>query len=840
MNIIEVKNNLVKLTYDEELALASFIKITDLKNTYIAQILHLESSRIGKIAIARLIFNYKGTVQAYDGSVPSIQSEIEILNDDFVVNILDKSDPMLIGKIAQKDTNVIVSAKMLKDKPIICAEKSYQYTQLLENIIQQNELNSRKTVVIDITGEVKGNKITAAEDFKIPLDKNSIGYIFDRGFNDLTDEYKAFIQDIFSELNAYIKTVEYIPFNDFNMAVDYEFKQSQQLQLIILKNKLLQFEKAGIFAQEENDFRILDKKLQSDNTLVIDLSRLNDSLQKEYILYIYNQMEKQNINFYTVTALNNNNSDKEVLNKIFASKNVFTSIVCPYSYKYIEELKQCSKNMIMFTPMKQQNDFGAYNIFLNKLAEDEFILYGKSTKFVPLIIKLEEIEMIDEIMPEPQPIEEHENIPVVGNMFKQIVKEEEPVMEMPAVDEPIIEEPVEELTEDEQVIEEEPVMEMPAVDEPIIKEPVEEITEDEQIIEEEPVMEMPAVDEPIIEEPVEELTEDEQIIEEEPVMEMPAVDEPIMEEEPVEELTEDEQIMEEEPVMEEPVNESEEEIQTVKLPKEDANLENMANEVQKELMGLSIDIDDDEIPEAISAPPPLTEEEVTQSLDPSDLFKSNEPEEDDTALTDADLDMIESLEEEKKNPIEESEPIDDVIENVPEQEEIEPEPVTATDEEIVEETAEQTTSEEPVTESKPEIIEDTEIASEEPQTEPRQPSITEQILMEDAQKAAEEEANKPDPVEEQIEKPIEKKHDEKLETKTSQTPIVPVYSAEIPDEDIVESDNIQQGDQIVHAEFGRGIVEKIINYGDRKLCSVNFEQVGRRLLDPKISEMKKV
>ena len=51
----------------------------------------------------------------------------------------------------------------------------------------------------------------------------------------------------------------------------------------------------------------------------------------------------------------------------------------------------------MFTPMKQQEDFGAYNIFLNKLAEDEFILYGKSTKFVPLIIKLDEIEMIDEI-----------------------------------------------------------------------------------------------------------------------------------------------------------------------------------------------------------------------------------------------------------------------------------------------------------------------------------------------------------------------------------------------------------------------------------------------------------
>ena len=816
MNIIEVKNNLVKLTYDEDISLASFIKITDLKNTYIAQILHLESSRVGKIAIARLIFNYKGTVQAYDGSIPSIQAEIEVLSDDFIVNMLDKSDPMLLGKIAQKDTNVIVSAKMLKDKPIICAEKSYQYTQLLDNIISQNELNGRKTVVIDITGDVKGNKITATKDFKIPLDKNSIGYIFDRGFNDLTDEYKAFIQDIFSELNAYIKTVEYIPFHDFNMAVDYEFKQSQQLQLIILKNRLLQFEKAGIFAQEEKDFRILDEKLNSNNTLVIDISRLNDSLQAEYISYIYSQMEKQNTNFYTVISLNNNNSDKEVLNKIFASKNVFSSIVCPYSYKYIEELKQCSKNMIMFTPMKQQEDFGAYNIFLNKLAEDEFILYGKSTKFVPLIIKLDEIEMIDEIMPAPKPVETTVIPPT--ETVEQIV-EEEPV-EQPAEEENTVQEIVED------VVDEEPVMEMPIIEEPV-KQPAEEDTVQEMVedvIDEEPVMEMP-----IIEEPVEQLAEEdtvqemvEDVVDEEPVMEMPIIEEPV-----------------EQPVEETPVA-----IQ----PKEDENLENMADEVQKELMGLSIDIDDDEIPEAIAAPPPLTEEEVKQNLDPSDLFKANEPEEDATALTEADLDMIESLEEEKKNPTEESEPVDEALEDSQteeeeeeeaQEEEIVPEAESVNDEEIIEEVTEEQAETPAAPPAKEEKIPETKV--EDAKQEERKPSITEQILMEDAKRIAEEEANKPDPVEEQIEKPADKKHQsEKLETKTSQTPIVPVYSAEIPDEDIVESDNIQQGDRIIHAEFGRGVVEKIINYGERKLCSVNFEQVGRRLLDPKISEMKKV
>ena len=848
MNIIEVKNNLVKLTYDEDISLASFIKITDLKNTYIAQILHLESSRVGKIAIARLIFNYKGTVQAYDGSIPSIQAEIEVLSDDFIVNMLDKSDPMLLGKIAQKDTNVIVSAKMLKDKPIICAEKSYQYTQLLDNIISQNELNGRKTVVIDITGDVKGNKITATKDFKIPLDKNSIGYIFDRGFNDLTDEYKAFIQDIFSELNAYIKTVEYIPFHDFNMAVDYEFKQSQQLQLIILKNRLLQFEKAGIFAQEEKDFRILDEKLNSNNTLVIDISRLNDSLQAEYISYIYSQMEKQNTNFYTVISLNNNNSDKEVLNKIFASKNVFSSIVCPYSYKYIEELKQCSKNMIMFTPMKQQEDFGAYNIFLNKLAEDEFILYGKSTKFVPLIIKLDEIEMIDEIMPAPKPVETTVILPT--ETVEQIVEEE-------PVEQPAEKDDIQEMVED--VVDEEPVMEMPVIEEPV-EQPaeeentVQEIVED--VVDEEPVMEMPIIEEPVKqpaeEDTVQEMVED--VIDEEPVMEMPIIEEPVeqlAEEDTVQEMVED--VVDEEPVMEmpiieEPVEQPVEETPVAIQPKEDENLENMADEVQKELMGLSIDIDDDEIPEAIAAPPPLTEEEVKQKLDPSDLFKANEPEEDATALTEADLDMIESLEEEKKNPTEESEPVDEALEDSQteeeeeeeaQEEEIVPEAESVNDEEIIEEVTEEQAETPAAPPAKEEKIPETKV--EDAKQEERKPSITEQILMEDAKRIAEEEANKPDPVEEQIEKPADKKHQsEKLETKTSQTPIVPVYSAEIPDEDIVESDNIQQGDRIIHAEFGRGVVEKIINYGERKLCSVNFEQVGRRLLDPKISEMKKV
>lgn len=779
MNIIEIKNNLVKLSYDEDITLSSFIKISDLRNSYIAQILHLEASRIGKVAIARIIFNFKCGIQAYDGSIPSIQAEVEILDDDFFLTTLDKSEPLLMGKLAQKDSEVVVSSRLLMDKPIICAEKSYQYSLLLENILKQNEENSRKTVVIDVTGDVRGNKLVATEDFKIPLDKNSIDYIFDRGFDDLTAENKAFIQDIFSELNDYIKTVEYIPFNDFNAVIDYEFKRTQQLQLIILKNRLTQFEKLGIFAQNANEFKVLKDRLLSDSTLIIDISKLSDSLQTEYINYIYSCMNSINANFYAFVSLNNNNSKSETLHTVLGSKNVFPLIACPYSYKFLTELKQCSKNMFMFTPIKQQADFGAYNIFLNKLAEDEYILYGKSTKFTPLIVKLEEINDFPKIEKEPS-FEETSTLFEGLGKVEEVQPEVEPEQELVPEGISIEENAVDDVVSDEQVVEEN---NNDLTFAELMKGSTNEIETDEV---------------------EQEQTETSEIVEPDAIS---------IEEETSKETFELEEAEESTPEVTEETVDSESKEETQEFDYE--------AELKAQLA--DINISDDEIADIVAQTKgteivkgvnddigTVSEEpEEKQSLNPSDLFKANEevlvdadePEED-SDLTDEDLDMIESL----GVDIEENE-------------------------------SDIQSSQEAVTD-----------ASEHHSTiqlqEEKKTSITDEILQEEAEKKAQEEAQKVDPVEEMIEKPeVLPEHKEKakaLETKEAHTPIVPVYSAEIPDEDIVESDPLNQGDRVEHSEFGRGVVEKLINYGDRTLCSVNFEQVGRRLLDPKISELKKL
>jgi hypothetical protein len=71
-------------------------------------------------------------------------------------------------------------------------------------------------------------------------------------------------------------------------------------------------------------------------------------------------------------------------------------------------------------------------------------------------------------------------------------------------------------------------------------------------------------------------------------------------------------------------------------------------------------------------------------------------------------------------------------------------------------------------------------------------------------------------------------------------PVVPVYPA---DEDLNVDEvagDFAQGDSVTHPRYGRGVVEKIIKYGNKTLCSISFENVGRRLLDPSISELAKL
>ena len=47
------------------------------------------------------------------------------------------------------------------------------------------------------------------------------------------------------------------------------------------------------------------------------------------------------------------------------------------------------------------------------------------------------------------------------------------------------------------------------------------------------------------------------------------------------------------------------------------------------------------------------------------------------------------------------------------------------------------------------------------------------------------------------------------------------------------------GDKIEHDKYGKGEVVKVITYANRSLLQINFEEVGKRLLDPDIANIRK-
>ncbi len=698
MSLIEVKNNLLKFCYEDNLVLSGFVRVTDDKNSYIAQVLHLEATRIGKVAIAKILFMLNGNeLSSYNGSIPSLRAEISPIDTSILLNTLEKTAPLNIGTIAQQEEKLYVDLSVLNDNPIICAEKFFATKIFLNNLAIQLQVNKKKVVVFDTVGIFNANKLTLGKDFKLPLNAPAINFIYENGFADATAESKALIQNIFEELEEYAKTVSFIPFNTFKAVVDNEFTQTKLIQLVLLRNKIKQIGDLGIYGEDEQDFAKLTDKILNDDTIVIDISNVNESFQKECIKYVYTLLEATNQEYYSFLPLSNGNSDKALLNSIYSLENTHTTVVCGYDYRYLNTLKQTSKNMFMFTPLKQQKDFGGYNIFLQKLAEDEFIAYGKMTKFVPLISKLQPIKSADIVMGA-----EESSAPVAP-----------PIQEAEKVDNALVEKFVNTITPESVNLQTEPVT--------------------EEILEE--------VEEQTSEEETETVADAEQIQE-----------------------TETEETVVEETTVQAEENETEEQTE-----EENRNqiLEELANEPMVEY-----DTDEDEEEEAETAG-----EELQQAL-------NEVPDtDDDEELSDDDLDMIEEM---------------------------------STPDEEIEAITEQAVTEEPVAapvpqeEAEPQVTEP--IAPAEPVAEPVQP------------------ATPPVP-------PTPQKHEVRENTTN---PRVPEYSSDIPEEDKVVRVPLAQGDKVNCDEFGNGVVEKMINYGDKELCSINFESVGRRLLNPELTEIRKI
>ena len=526
MKVLEIKNNLVKIAYDvkDNLSLSSFVIIEDVNTPYVAQVVNIKADVTSNYAIVKLLFtfNEEGILKNYNGTIPSLKAAVTVLPSNELLDIIPVEQPVIMGQLAQQEIQLKVDRTIFDNNLLVCSNNLENTSILLNNIIKQLK---EKIVIFDTDGQFEQeNRIVFGKDFRLPLNYDTINFIYDNELDDVDATSKAIIQDIFIEVQEYTKTLPegYLPFETFLNVGDQQYRETQITQLILLKNKLLKYRDLNVFAETLKDVLSLSIAIDKSDIVVIDISDMSSELQNLIMSYTYDVMSTSGTDVYAFVKIDNSNTDKKLLKKFLARSNVYTTIICSHAYKYLSEIKEAAQNLILFTPLTLQHDFASYNTFLNKLNQDEFIIYGAHTQNIPLIVELDDIIISEEEQPEEQEEENPEaEIPVqetaetTPSVEETKIEVEQPVQQtsMPEIEYP-------DITIDEipaETVDATDETELVSVDENI--QIVNEIPPVQNILEGETGEEQPEEENIIIEEPAEENEDTEpEITLEEPVI----------------------------------------------------------------------------------------------------------------------------------------------------------------------------------------------------------------------------------------------------------------------------------------------------------------------------------
>lgn len=742
MQVLEIKNNLVKIAYDvnDNLALSSFVIIEDTNTPYVAQVMNVKADKLTNFAIVKLLFtfNEEGILKNYNGTIPSLKSTVSVLPSKELLDIIPVENKLTMGQLAQQGVNLDIDKTILDNNLLVCSDNIENTNTLLQNITKQID---EKVVIFDTDGLYDAdNKIKFGRDFKLPLNYDTINFIYENDLEDVDATSKAVIQDIFIEVQEYTKTLpeEYLPFETFINVVDQQYKETQIPQLVLLKNKLLKYKDLNAFAENLKDILSLSIAIDRSDITVIDVSDMSPVLQKEIMSYTYEVMKKINENIYSFVKIDNTNSSKKLLKMFLTRENIFTTIVCHHEYKYLPELKSSAQNLILFAPQTLQHDFASYNTFLNKLNSDEFIIYGAHTQNIPFIVELEELEL------ETEDDEEDNN--EIDNEFDEQATNKN-------VEEPKVE-TIEEVPKNES-------FQPPEIDYPNLNlEETEEVTSNDEEINTDETLD-------IVEEPEENFLQDELPEEEEPALEYEEQEEApdLYAEDETEEPIEEEVFMPEEDMPE---------IELDETPSEETIVEDIISEDNEN---------------EISSQETEKNSQIYNILEDEENYSDNEPE-------------VLPLEPEIDYSVEEN----DIKANYQE-------PITYEDNEAMIEQAAKDVDKfiyEKLPDEDVSLNDLSAIQTEE---------LTEDDLNLIGDLASDNLA-------------------EISEYGEDQPPIVPIYNAE--DIEAQEPQNFEAGDRVSSPKYGEGVVEKMIKYGNKMLCSIEFPNIGRRLLDPAMTEIKKL
>lgn len=404
MQLSEVKNDIAKIIYnpaENHLLPADFLLVEDLNQKLIAQVVNISTTdepdnNIADIRLS-LSIDKDDNLSYYNGYIPSRTSKILYINPDEIMELIKGAgDTIYFGNLSNhSECFVKPSISFLNDKVYIQSDRDDKTKTVIQNIVSELYQKKKKVVLLDFDGRYNSiynvPRLKVSDSFKLPLNIEAFNTILEYDTVDCPIEDKAVIQSIVLELREYLNTLEnkFLPFTLFRNVVDNEFMANPISGLMLLRNKLWLYAQESIFAESKSHFDLINNILEKQDVLVIDASNLEEKWHKFAIQTLVGLIQK---NCYFVLSLNDVPMDKKSIIALYNTPNIIPIVSTSYDSNYRALLKSVCKNQILFKPSYLINDEEAYNSLLPKINSGEFIAYGESTLYLPVVIELQSFD----------------------------------------------------------------------------------------------------------------------------------------------------------------------------------------------------------------------------------------------------------------------------------------------------------------------------------------------------------------------------------------------------------------------------------------------------------------
>lgn len=416
MKLIEIKNNFAKLYYrstQTELYISDFLTIDDKRRKLIAQVISVDSTGKADVNCAVVKFSMlllpDNVLKQYNGYVPSLNAEVT-KTDEKIINSLfaPRENTFCIGDLAASSELPVYLKKTFADNFVYIQSDKVENTNEIFNVLISNIKTSEKKVLFVDTNNLynieSAQNLVICKDFKLPINVETLNYIYENDLDGLTVEEKTIVQDIILEIQDYIESQEnkFIPFSTLLSVVNDIYESDKSVGIILFRNKLLKYNQYNLFASDEDEFTALNNALIAGGKICVKLIDIPINWQKQTIKYL---LQNINENIYFAGNIDESVYDKSIIDKLQSQRNIYPIVSSSYSSKAANMLKSFAQNMILFAPENVQKSYPTYSSFLSKLNNEEYVVSGKSTSFIPLILKPSDMSGVIETVLENEIVE---------------------------------------------------------------------------------------------------------------------------------------------------------------------------------------------------------------------------------------------------------------------------------------------------------------------------------------------------------------------------------------------------------------------------------------------------